>query len=175
MLFEKSSASVEKSRFRCCDGERLLADIARQAHTKDGKMLRKNTSARIKSFLSGAFKAAKRIGALDGINPMTDTSLPDGTQPGVTYAYSLDDVKRILSVLPEPARTVVLTAALTGLRQGELRGLLWKDFSGKELSVQGSIWNTIVNKPKTACSETRNQNSRLVCAIGSVSRLSRFF
>jgi integrase len=69
-----------------------------------------------------------------------------------THAHSLDEIKKILVVLPEPARTVVLTAAFTGLRQGELRGLLWKDFNGKELNVQCSIWNGIVNKPKTACS-----------------------
>ncbi len=139
--------------FRCCDGERLLADIGRQARTKDGKPVGSNTLARIKSFLSGTFKTAKRIGALDGINPMADTSLPEGTRPGVTYAYCLDEIKKMLNVLPEPARTVVLTAAFTGLRQGELRGLLWKDFNGKELSVQRSIWNGVVNKPKTVCSE----------------------
>jgi integrase len=139
--------------FRCCDGERLLAEIGRQARTKDGKPLGRNTLARIKSFLSGTFKTAKRMGALDGVNPMTDTSLPDGTRPGITYAYSLDEIKKILSILPEPARTIVLTAAFTGLRQGELRGLLWKDFNGKELSVQRSIWNGVVNKPKTVCSE----------------------
>src|SRR5229473_1082516 len=68
--------------FRCCDGERLLADIGRQTRTKDGKQLGTNTLARIKSFLSGTFKTAKRIGALDGINPMTDTSLPNGSRPG---------------------------------------------------------------------------------------------
>jgi integrase len=120
----------------------LLAEIARQARTKGGKSLGRNTLARIKSFLSGTFKTAKRVGALNGINPITDTSLSQGTQPGVTYAYSLDEIKKILSVLPEPARTVVLTAAFNGLRQGELRGLQWKDFSGKELSVQRSISGT---------------------------------
>jgi integrase len=40
-----------------------------------------------------------------------------------TYAYSLDEVKRMLAVLKEPDWTVVLTAALTGLRKGEIRGL----------------------------------------------------
>src|SRR5260370_12117714 len=61
----------------------------------------------------------------------------------------------MLAVLPEPARTVVLTAAFTGLRQGELRGLLWKDLDleKRELSVQRSLWNGVVNRPKTAASE----------------------
>jgi integrase len=145
--------TISLRHFRCCDGEKLLAEIGRQARTKEGRPLGTNTLARIKSFLSGTFKTAKRVGALDGINPMTDTSLPEGTRPGVTYAYSLDEIRKILAVVPEPARTVVLTAAFTGLRQGEIRGLLWKDFNGKELNVQRSIWNGVINKPKTVCSE----------------------
>ena len=59
----------------------------------------------------------------------------------------------MLLVLDEPARTVVLTAALTGLRKGEIRGLCWEDFSGKELSVRRSVWNSEVSEPKTARSK----------------------
>jgi integrase len=54
----------------------------------------------------------------------------------------------MLAVMPEPAWTVVLTAALTGLRKSELRGLAWDDFDGKELSVRHSVWNSIVSEPK---------------------------
>ncbi len=138
--------------FRCCDGERLLGDIARQTKTKDGNPLRRSTLSRIKSFLSGTFKTAKRLGALDGVNPMTDTSLQGGTQPGVTHAYNLAEIRAMLAVLPEPAKTIVLFAAFTGLRQGEIRGLRWGDFTGNTLTVERSMWNAIVNKPKTVCS-----------------------
>lgn len=130
----------------------MLGEVARQAKTKDGKPLGRNTLSRIKSFLSGAFKTAKRLGALDGINPMTDTSLQGGTPPGITHAYNLAEVRAMLAVLPEPAKTVVLFAAFTGLRQGEIRGVRWRDFTGKTLAVERSIWNAIVNKPKTVCS-----------------------
>jgi integrase len=58
-------------------------------------------------------------------------------------------VKAILAVLPQPAWTVGLTAALTGLRKGEIRGLEWEDFTGEELSVKRSVWNSTVNEPKT--------------------------
>ena len=145
---------ISLRQFRCCDGERLLGDVARQAKTKDGKPLGRNTLARIKSFLSGAFKTAKRTGCLDGINPMTDTSLQGGTPPGVTHAYNLAEIRAMLAVLPEPAKTIVLFAAFTGLRQGEIRGVRWRDFSGKTLAVERSIWNSIVNKPKTVYSAT---------------------
>jgi len=138
--------------FRCCNGETLLRDVARQAKTKDGRPLGHNTLERIKSFLSGAFKNARRIGAIDTPNPMTDTSVLGGTAPGVTPFYTLPEIRSMLAALREPARTVVLTAAFTGLRQGELRGLVWKDFTGKTLAVERSVWNGIVNKPKTTCS-----------------------
>jgi hypothetical protein len=36
-----------------------------------------------------------------------------------TYVYSLSEIKAMLAVLDELARTVVLTAALTGLRKSE--------------------------------------------------------
>jgi len=143
---------ISLRQFHCCDGERLLGEIARQAKTKDGKPLGRNTLSRIKSFLSGTFKAAKRIGALDGVNPMVDTSLQGGTPPGVTYAYNLTEIRAMLAVLPEPAKTIVLFAAFTGLRQGEIRGVRWGDLTAKALAVERSIWNAIVNKPKTVCS-----------------------
>lgn len=58
-------------------------------------------------------------------------------------------VTRILSFLSEPERTIVLTAALTGLRKGEIRRLCWADFDGQTLSVRRSIWNRVENAPKT--------------------------
>ena len=105
--------------FRTVHGEQLLADIARQTN------LGRHSLKHIKSFLSGVFKQAKRLGVLDGVNPMMDVSIPRSREPEETYAYSLAQIKAMLAVLPEPAWTVVLTAALTGLRKGEIRGLAW--------------------------------------------------
>ena len=56
----------------------------------------------------------------------------------------------MLAVLGEPERTVVLTAAMTGLRKGEIRGLRWEDFNGRELTVNRSIRNSVTSEPKTA-------------------------
>jgi integrase len=133
--------------FRTVDGEQLLAAIARDAD------LGRNSLKHIKSFLSGIFKQAKRLGILDKINPMQDVSIPLSKEPEETYAYSLDEVRRMLAVLAEPARTVVLTAALAGLRKGEIHGLQWEDFHGRELSVNRSVWNSVINEPKTARSK----------------------
>lgn len=130
--------------FRTVHGEQMLADIAAKAQ------LGRSSLRHCKAFLSGAFKQAKRLGILDGINPVMDVSIPRVPEAEEdTYAYSLSEIKSMLAVLPEPARTVVLTAAFSGLRKSELRGLTWAGFDGKELRVERSVWNSTVNEPKT--------------------------
>jgi integrase len=121
----------------------MLAQIA----AKSG--LGRSSLRHCKAFLSGAFKQAKRLGILDGVNPIQDVSVPRVAEPEETYAYSISEIKSMLAMLPEPARTVVLTAAWTGLRKSELRGLTWADFDGKELTVKRSVWNGTVSEPKT--------------------------
>jgi integrase len=139
--------------FRTVHGEQMLAKIAEQF--KIGR----SSLRHCKAFLSGAFKQAKRLGILDGVNPIQDVSIPRTPEPEETYAYSLAEIKSMLSVLPEPARTIVLTAGLSGLSKGELRGLQWGDFddrldnegkpAGKELSIKRIVWNGVTNDPKT--------------------------
>jgi integrase len=130
--------------FRTVHGEQMLAQIAAQAE------LGRSSLRHCKAFLSGCFKQAKRLGILDGINPIMDVSIPRVPEPEEdTYAYPLSEIKAMLAMLDEPARTVVLTAALTGLRKSELRGLTWDSFDGKELSVTRSVWNSTVSEPKT--------------------------
>jgi integrase len=130
--------------FRTVHGEQMLAQIA--SHAKLGR----SSLRHCKAFLSGAFKQAKRLGILDGLNPIVDVSIPRVPEAEEdTYAYSLSEIKAMLAMLEEPARTIVFTAALTGLRKSELRGLTWDSFDGKELSVTRSVWNSTVSEPKT--------------------------
>jgi len=69
--------------------------------------------------------------------------------PRVLYAYSLDEIQTILSLLPEPAATAFAVAAFMGLRHGEIQGLLWENYHDGELFVSRSIWNGRVSDPKT--------------------------
>jgi integrase len=130
--------------FRTVNGEQILAQIAE----KDG--LGHSSIRHCRAFLSGCFKQAKRLGILDGVNPIKDTSIPKTPERDEdTYAYSLTEIKSMLAVLKEPAWTIVLTAALTGLRKSELRGLVWSSFDGEQLMVKQSVWNSTVAEPKT--------------------------
>ena len=130
--------------FRTIHGQNLLSNIARLAG------LSKNYLKHIKSFLSGVFAEAKRLDVLNTVNPMQGTKLPAAPEPEDTHAHGLSEIKAMLAVLEEPAWTVVLCAALSGLRKGEIRGLTWADFDGKQLSVRHSVWNSEVTEPKTA-------------------------
>jgi integrase len=129
--------------FRTMHGEQILQRIAVEAG------LGRSSLRHCKAFLSGTFKQAKRLGVLDGLNPMQDTSLPRAAESAETCAYSLPEISGMLAVLAEPERTVVLLAAFTGLRKSEIRGLRWSDFDGAQLTVNRSRWNKFENEPKT--------------------------
>jgi integrase len=56
-------------------------------------------------------------------------------------------------LLSDPAATVMATAAFTGLRKGELRGLRWGNYKQDEIQVTQSIWNSQFSGPKTRSSK----------------------
>ena len=103
--------------------------------------------------LSGVFTYAKNEGAYDGFNPVQGAMIPGkAREPEETYAYNMVQILRILQILPLLPKAVVATASLAGLREGELRGLEWPDFTGEALAVNRSVWKGIVNRPKTRTS-----------------------
>src|SRR2546426_1526583 len=130
---------------RTSDIDRLLRAVA------DSKARSHNALRNVKSFLSGAFRYAKRTDAISE-NPVRDSAIPRGKSKSDTPAYTLDEIQAMLAALKEPARTCVLVAALTGLRQSEIRGLRWDDFRGDELLVARSVWGSHVRETKTLSS-----------------------
>src|SRR5215471_21053339 len=103
--------------------------------------------------LSGVFTYAKNEGAFDGNNPVAGALIPSrARRPRETYAYSLREILQILNILPLLAKAVVATASFAGLREGELKGMEWRDYAGTELNVARSIWRGVVNLPKTPAS-----------------------
>lgn len=128
--------------------QRLLRDITGLKH---------NSLQRVKSFLSGTFKHAKREGFLDGVNPVQDTSVPGHVEKFRGGMYSMSEILQIcvmLSNVDMIAFVAVAVAGLTGLRVGEIRGLRWGDYDGLNLRVSRSIWRTHVNMPKTVASKS---------------------
>jgi len=114
-----------------------------------GKLSR-NTLKHLKSVVSGIFTLAKQQDYFQGENPTRDAAVnPKAAEAQETYAYSLDEIQTMLSLLPEPAATAFAVAAFMGLRHGEIQGLLWENYRDGELFVSRSIWNGRVTDPKT--------------------------
>jgi len=133
--------------FRTVHASKMLRAIAEEHD------LTKTTLQHIKSVLSGVFTHAKNEGAFDGVNPVQDARIPrTAREPGETYAYNLTQIRRILDVLPLLPKAVIATASFAGLREGELCGLEWPDYSGDSLNVNRSIWKSVPNGPKTRAS-----------------------
>jgi integrase len=112
--------------------------------------LSRNTLKHIKSVISAIFTLAKQQDYFQGENPARGTAVnPKAPEPSETYAYSLDEIQAILTLLPEPAATAFAVAAYTGLRHGEIQGLRWGDYKNGELKVARSRWNGRETDPKT--------------------------
>ena len=114
-----------------------------------GKLSR-NTLKHVKSVVSGIFTLAKQQDYFQGENPARDSAInPKAAEPQETYAYTLEEIQTIISLLPEPAATAFAVAAFMGLRHGEIQGLLWENYQDGQLYVSRSIWNGRVSDPKT--------------------------
>jgi integrase len=115
----------------------------------DAKDLSQGSLLRIKSAASAIFSHAKRLGFISGTNPVQGTRAEERRSDFEGHAYSLADLQFFLEKPDEPARTVVGTAAFSGLRESELRGLQWPDYNGAELFVRRAVWRTAVDQTKT--------------------------
>ena len=138
---------------RCCDVQSWLEMIAGEDRTKTGARLRHESMKHLKSFVSGVFAHAKRQGFYDKANPVENTAIPPSPVGQDTYAYSLEEITRMLMVLPEPAGTLVAVAAYTGARRGEIRGMCWENFHDGAIYIDHSIWKSHVSEPKTKASK----------------------
>jgi len=118
------------------------------------------TMAHIKHLVGGMFHFAIAQGHLPRgtINPVTfaeTKAIPDFDG----RAYSLEEIALMLSVLPEPSRTVVALAGFTGLRAGEVRGLTWEAYTPGDdnslgvIRVLRSVWRGQIGEPKNSRSK----------------------
>lgn len=71
------------------------------------------------------FEYARRLRLYGASNPAEDCCFPEAAPVRERHALTLDQLRALLAELPEPYRTMVLTAALTGLNVAELAGLRW--------------------------------------------------
>jgi integrase len=134
--------SIELQRIRTVDVQKVLDAVAK------AKPRANSTLKHLKAFLSGVFGYAVRNGLIS-TSPTREARSPKGLKPQDVYAYSLQEVKAMRACLKEPAKTIVLVAALSGLRMGEIAGLKWSDIEGDQINVSRAIWHGDVIETKT--------------------------
>lgn len=109
-----------------------------------------STRSKTRNILSALYEHAMRYGWAT-LNPIKQVrqSAKRLSEPDV---LTFEEIPAILAGLSEPCRTITLTAALTGLRRGELFGLQWQDlnFENGLIYVRRSIVDQIVGSTKTA-------------------------
>jgi integrase len=156
--------------FRCVDATNILAAIYRK-HGLNRKSLR-----HCKGLLSAIFMHAKRNGAVDGTNPVTDAGIPRAAIASEqAHAYSGEEILKMLEVLSGTARAAVAVMYFCGLRPGEARGIRWENYDGKVLRVRSSIWRKHESAPKTESSVgTVPVASVLAEILSEVPRTSEF-
>lgn len=132
---------------RTVDVEGLLHQLLR----KDGRPLANNTKAKIKSMMSVLFNHAIRYEWLEqGRNPIT-LVWQTAKRMLIPEVMGVDETAVLLKKLDSCFRLMVLVAATTGLRRGELFALKWTDvdFSNLEIRVTRSIFRQVVGRCKT--------------------------
>jgi integrase len=104
---------------------------------------------RIKTGMSALMSYAIRLGFVSGANPARESKAEGHRSTFKGHAYSLQEIEYMLAHLGEPAKTVCAVAAFSGLRESEIRGLMWSDYDGVYLQVRRSVWRTAISETKT--------------------------
>lgn len=132
----------------------LQAIASEKTRRIQGERRGQRTLKNARNFLSGAFKYAvnKRV---ISTNPVHGVITPRGARPRRTHAYTLNEIYALLAALDtEPAHTLCLTAALSGLSQSELVALKWEDIVDGEIRVKRAVWHGKISRTKTEARES---------------------
>lgn len=138
-------------------GDRQLPEITRQMVqafvTQLGKHLAPKSVCLAKNVLSKVLSTAVEWGYVH-TNPVPGVRLPTRQATREAVALGPEQVRKLVSVLPEPVAGMVLVDVLTGLRRGELFALRWNavDFERKAIHVRESVYEGHFNTPKTRSS-----------------------
>jgi integrase len=108
----------------------------------------------IRATLSRTFASAKEWGYVE-LNPVPGVRLPPKRNVLPKIIFEPSWIPRILDVVKEPHRTMVLLAAVTGVRASELFGLQWSDvdFDRQLLMVRRTYYRGTFGLPKNNTSE----------------------
>jgi len=115
------------------------------------------TCHHLRNLLSKIYASAVKWGHFAGVNPALGVELPEKQCVREKRILMPGEAVRLLRLLREPVRTMVLLAILTGLRIGEILALRWQDVdvSGRELHVERAYYRGSMGTPKTKGSKRK--------------------
>ena len=138
--------------------ERITAeDVAAYMAAKSARACGRRRSATTSNFLHGLFCVRASSAAGSPANPVAAVDRPRaaGADPDIRY-LDLDEVEALLRAVPDddsarPSEPLYLTAAMTGLRQGELVALRWQDvdWQAARMRVRRNYTRGRFGTPKT--------------------------
>jgi integrase len=138
-------------------GDCGLADLNRQMIQAFVAQMSKNLApksvALAKNCLSKVLSTAVEWGYIQ-TNPATGVRLPTLTIQQERFALTPEQLRQLVAELEEPYKSMVLIAALTGMRRGELFALRWGalDFERKMIHVREAVYEGHFSTPKTRSS-----------------------
>jgi integrase len=133
--------------FTTAQAEATLNEISRQ-----NPAMRKATLHKLRSMLSAIFKRGIGLGYRAGANPCREITTPNGLPSEPTYAYSLAEIRQMLSLIQhESTRVIIALAGYAGLSRSEIQGLCWEayDANNGEIAVLSSVVNGKRGETKT--------------------------
>jgi integrase len=138
-------------------GQFKLSEITRQMVqtfvAQIGQRLSPKSVALAKNCLSKVFSTAIEWGYVEQ-NPAIGVRLPARISKHDPIALAPAQIQQLIAELPEPSKSMVLIAVLTGMRRGELFALRWNavDFEQKLIHVRESVYDGHFSSPKTRSS-----------------------
>lgn len=141
-------------------GGMKLAEVGRadvQMFLADkSKRVAPRTVLTLRNRLSKILTVAVQWGYLQ-VNPCQGTQVPALDDARERLALRPEQARELLGALPEPYRTMILLAVLSGLRRGEIFGLRWKwvDFEKGTVTVAEAIYLGHSAAPKTKASRRK--------------------
>jgi integrase len=126
--------------------------VERWARSLGGESSMSNrTKAKVVTVFHGVMERARRVWKLS-LNPLRDIEKPRAAaSPGIDVLSAEEVMALVRAAEVEQDAAIFLAAAFTGLRQGELIALRWRDvdFPGQHIRVTASYTNGVLSSPKS--------------------------